>query len=139
MHYPSIPASSSSVERLFSQTGLIKSKLRNRLLPETLQKLIFTRGNWDDSLLQVRPQKKTAGVEESKGGEAEEDDKKEDDDGEALWADLEREFAGELGREIRPEDDLGLDRLMGLHFDEPDDDFWDELEDQEEPWLDAEN
>ena len=139
MHYLSIPASSSSVERLFSQTGLIKSKLRNRLLPETLQKLVFTRGNWDDSLLQVRPKKKAVGVEESKGGEADEEDEEEDEDGEELWVDLEREVAGELDREIRPEDDLGLDRLMGLHFEEPDDDFWKEFEDQEEPWLDAEN
>ena len=136
MHYLCIPASSATVERLFSRTGLIKSKLRNRLLPETLEKLIFTRANWDDSLYQVRPKKKTAGGEESKGGEAEEED--EDEDGEALWAELEEEVAGELDIEIRAEDDLGLDALMGFDFVEPDDAFWDDIGEEEELWLDKE-
>jgi hypothetical protein len=94
MHYLSIPASSSAVERLFSQRGLIKSKLRNWLLPETLENLTFTRANWDDNLDQVRPKKKTAGLDESKGGETEEGDEEEDEDGDGVWAQLEREIAG---------------------------------------------
>ena len=138
MHYLSIPASSSAVERLFSQTGLIKSKLRNRMLPETLEKLIFTRANWDDNLYQVRLKKKTAGVDESKGGEAEEGDEEEDEDGDTLWAELEGEIAGELDIEIRGEDDLGLDALMGFDFVEPDDAFWNDIGEEVEPWLDDE-
>jgi hypothetical protein len=137
MHYLCIPASSSAVERLFSQTGLIKSKLWNRLPPRTLQDLIFTRANWKDSLYDVRPKKKTAGwVEESKGGDEEEEDE-DDENGEALWAALEEEIAGG-DRGIFLEDDLGLDALMGFDFNEPDDAFWDEFGEGEEPWLDAE-
>ena len=134
MHYLCIPASSSAVERLFSQTGLIKSKLRNRLLPRTLQDLIFTRANWNDSLYDVRPKKKTAGgVEESKGGEEEEEDE-DDEDGEALWAALEEEIAGG-DRGIFPEDDLGLEELMGWNYDEPSEEFWAQFGEEEEPSL----
>jgi hypothetical protein len=133
MHYLCIPASSSAVERLFSQTGLIKSKLRNRLLPETLEKLIFTRANWHNNLYEVRLKKKPVGGEESKGGEEEE----EDEDGDALWADSE-EIAGEIDTVIQAGDDLGLDELMGFDFVEPDDAFWEEIGEGEKLWLDNE-
>jgi len=72
MHYLAIPASSSAVERLFSQTGQIKSRLRNRMQPQTLDQLIFTRVNWEGSLYNVRP-KQPMRAEGSKGGEAEEE------------------------------------------------------------------
>ena len=94
--------------------------------------------NWDDNLYQVRPKKKTAGVDESKGGEAEEGDEEEDEDGDALWAELEGEIAGELDIEIRGEDDLGLDALMGFDFVEPDDACWNDIWEEEEPWVDDE-
>jgi len=81
-------------------------------------------------------QEEDGGGEESKGGEAEEED--EDEDGEALWAELEEEVAGELDIEIRAEDDLGLDALMGFDFVEPDDAFWDDIGEEEELWLDEE-
>lgn len=138
MHYLCIPASSAAVERLFSGTGLIKTKLRNRLTPEMLEMLIFTRLNWHDSLYNARPPKKQqAGVEESKGGE-EEEEEEEEVGGEELMAELEDEVAGGVDMEIRAEDDLGLDGLMGLNFVEPDDEFWDDIGEGDELWLDEE-
>lgn len=135
MHYLCIPASSAAVERLFSQTGLLKTKLRNRMKPETLRKLIFTRRNWDDSLYDVRLKKRAgAGMEESKAGEEEE----EEEDAAAVWAELEEEIVGDVG--VWVEDELGLDELMGRNFVEPDDDFWAEIggNEEEEPWLNDE-
>jgi hypothetical protein len=39
---------------------------------------------------------------------------------------------------MRAGDDLGLDAVMGFDFVEPDDDFWDEIGEGEELWLDDE-
>ena len=143
MHYLSIPASSSGVERLFSKTGLIKSKLRNRLLPKTLEELIFTRANWNDSLYHVRVKKDTGGADESKGGEAggngeDEEAEEDDEDEEAQWAELEGEIVGETDIEMRAGDEFGLEALMGIDFVQPDDDFWDEFGEGREVWLDEE-
>jgi len=138
MHYLAIPASSAGVERLFSKTGLIKTKLRNRLLPQTLEMLIFTRANWDNSLYEVRPKKRPDDGEERKGGE--EDEEEEDEDEEALWVELEREVAGEKDTVIVPDDDddLGIDELIGPDFVEPDDEFWANYDEEEDRWLDDE-
>lgn len=141
IHYLCIPASSAGVERLFSGTGLIKSTLRNRLLARTLEKLVFTRRNWNDSLYLVRP-KKPQGVEESKGGDRgageQEEEEESEEEREKLWAELEEEMAGDLNAPIvRDDDELGLDGLMGLGFEEPGDAFWAGFEDMER-WMDEE-
>ena len=41
----SIPGSSARIESAFSHAGLVKSKLRNRMVPETVQNVLFVRLN----------------------------------------------------------------------------------------------
>ncbi|KAM3572137.1 hypothetical protein VYU27_005843 [Nannochloropsis oceanica] len=73
--------------------------------------------------------------EEGKDGGEKEDD----EDVEEQWADMEEEVAGAgEDSEIVERDELGLDALMGFDFMEPSDDFWDELGEVEEWWLDDE-
>jgi hAT family C-terminal dimerisation region len=48
-----IPATSASVERLFSHAGITVSPLRSCLSSRSIEELIWLRLNWDDSLLQV--------------------------------------------------------------------------------------
>ena len=44
------PASSSKCEQVFSQGGIIDTKLRNRLMPLSLELLVYLKCEWDDSL-----------------------------------------------------------------------------------------
>lgn len=154
MHYLSMPAGSSAVERVFSKCGIIKSKLRNRLKGATLEMLIYLNLNWDNSLYNVRPQgkkKKDGGVDESKGGEegeekeergGESDDEEDEEEAERWWADLEREIAEAEGEEQEQgwaaDDPLGVTaQLNAMGFEEPDAGFWEGFEDIDR-WMDDE-
>eukprot|EP00924_Labyrinthula_sp_SR-Ha-C_P015385 maker-scaffold_115-augustus-gene-0.0-mRNA-1 protein AED:0.32 eAED:0.32 QI:0/0/0/0.5/0/0.5/2/0/237 len=70
-----IPATSCSVERLFSQCKLIFSDKRNRMMPVTLNRLAFLKTNKDDLMDQdiyVAMKKKFPGFDEKEEGEMEE-------------------------------------------------------------------
>jgi hypothetical protein len=136
MHYLCIPASSSSVRRLVLRTRLIESGPQK--LPETFEKLTFTRINWDDSLCNVRLEDERTGGDESKSGNATEEETEGEEKLEAPWQSSEAQGASELDSEIRAKYVLGLDDSMAYNIDELDDAFWDELGEETEPWLDAE-
>jgi hypothetical protein len=53
--FASIPATSASVERLFSVCGIIDCKRRNRTKVDRLCMLVFLKQNWDDHLYGVTP------------------------------------------------------------------------------------
>jgi hypothetical protein len=56
----SIPATSACVERLFSAAGQHVTDLRNRLMPERLQQLMFVGQNWRPELLRLSEREKEA-------------------------------------------------------------------------------
>lgn len=47
------PASSASVERVFSQAGLIDTVLRRAMKPPMFETLLYLKVNWDDDLLNI--------------------------------------------------------------------------------------
>lgn len=124
------------MRRLVSRTRLIESGPQK--LPETFEKLTFTRINWDESLYNVWLEDERTGDDESKSGNATEEEAEGEEKLEAPWPGSEAQGASELDSEIRAEYDLGLVDLMGYNIDEPDDAFWDELGEETEPWLDTE-
>ena len=48
--YLCVPASSTKCEQVFSQGGIIDTKLRNRMKALTLEILVYLKNNWDNSL-----------------------------------------------------------------------------------------
>eukprot|EP00924_Labyrinthula_sp_SR-Ha-C_P002701 snap_masked-scaffold_13-processed-gene-4.52-mRNA-1 protein AED:0.21 eAED:0.21 QI:0/0/0/0.5/1/1/2/0/180 len=75
-----IPATSCSVERLFSQCKLIFSDERNRMMPGTLNRLAFLKMNKDELMdhdIYVAMKKKIPGFDEKEEGEMEEENEEE--------------------------------------------------------------
>ena len=58
--YLCIPASSAKVERVFSQSGIIDTPLRNRLGALTLEVLTLLKAEWNDSLYSMTHKEKVA-------------------------------------------------------------------------------
>ena len=62
--YLCVPASSTKCEQIFSQGGIIDTKLRNRMKQITLEILVYLKNNWDNSLYNMSKQEKMKILEE---------------------------------------------------------------------------
>ena len=151
--YLCVPGSSTKCEQVFSQGGIIDTKLRNRLKALTLELLVSLKEEWDDSLYAMShaeklsllagwrvaaeerglgdPTDRQFGIPEEVNVDQEIDDDHGMADGdvdlELVDEDALREYEKQKDGTVGMEEDQKSDD--GLGYDDDDDDLWEEDDD----------